>query len=219
MRALNYPQRLTLLTLLGACGVLLLAGRLALLQVVEHDQWREKADSKRSGWRAVRAVRGSILDRNGEILAHDAAGFELAVRALHWKSRRFVCTRCGAEHFFEAKVPSRCRRCREKNRKEGPDLFLPADRRDLREIARLLGMREAELRARLEKQVDAVAEIVADKIKDLNGRKRQIQERNVWLDFGRRPRRILRDVPYEVAREVDLHPDRHPGLVILTSHS
>jgi penicillin-binding protein 2 len=215
MRALNYPQRLTLLTLLGACGLLLLVGRLALLQVVEHERWRERADSKRSGWRAVRAVRGSVLGRKGEILAHDAAGFELAVRALDWKNLRHICRSCGAEHFLGKKPPSRCRRCR----KGGSDLFVPADRRDLREIARLLGMPEAEIKARLRKQVEAVKGFVAKGVEKLKGRKREIQARNLWLDFGRRPRRILRDVPYEVAREVDLHPDRHPGLVILTSHS
>ncbi|MHC4960479.1 MAG: penicillin-binding transpeptidase domain-containing protein, partial [Planctomycetota bacterium] len=226
MKALTYGQRMGLLLVLCMIGGGVLLSRLFVLQVLEHSDWSSRAESLRSGWRAVRPARGPIVDANGRPLAHDAAGFELAVRALGWRRVRHECRNCSAAHFLEkdAELPRRCRRCRAESVtvEDGKRVvrIVRADRRDLRPIARLLKMRVADLEARIEKRVTRIEERIQNKLGDLKpGRKRRMLEREYWYDFGRRPQAIRREVPYEVAREVALHPDRNPAFVILTSHS
>jgi cell division protein FtsI/penicillin-binding protein 2 len=227
MKALSYGQRIGLLLLLGTIGGGVLLSRLFVLQVVEHSDWSARAESLRSGWRPVRPARGAIVDAKGRVLAHDAAGFELAVQALGWRRVRHECVRCGAAHFLakDADIPRRCRRCRAASviiEENGTRVvrIVNADRRSLVPVARLLKMPVSELEARIEKRVRRIEERIQRKLGDMKpGRKRRMLEREYWYDYGRRPQAIRREVPYEVAREVALRPDRNPAFVILTSHS
>ena len=211
MKALTYRQRVGLLALLCASGFVLLVSRLVTLQVVDHDQWVAQADRLRSGWRPVRPRRGAILDADGEVLGHDASGFELAVLALPWRGKRHLCDFCGRVYH---QPMQRCTRCRKKTAK-----VKSADRRNLGPIAALLKIPVPELRARIKKRVARVRATIEKKLKGLTGRKRKLQEAELWFDYGRRPLRLQREVPYAVAREVALHPDRNPAFVIQTSHS
>ena len=220
--SLSYRQRLSLLALLTACGGGLLGVRLFGLQVVEYDEWVAQADRLRSGWRPVRPRRGEIRDSTGRVLAFDAPGFELSLLALGWKTTRYECRNCGAAHSVKRDPPARCRRCRLTRMPDPGDkapLIVPADQRDLRPMARLLEMREADLRRRVEQRVAQVEGTIAKLLEEYTGRRRGAQEREYWFDYGRRPQRIRRDVPYEVAREVALHPRRNPAFSIQVSHS
>ena len=100
MKAIPYRQRIGLLALFCCCGLFLLVCRLAALQVFQHQEWLQQADRLRSGWRPVRALRGEIVDREGRVLAQDAASFELAVLATAWRA-----TRCGPA---AARWPGHC---------------------------------------------------------------------------------------------------------------
>jgi len=219
---LSYRQRIGLLALLAVSGGGLLCMRLFSLQVVEHRAWEVRADRLLSGWRPVRSRRGEIRDAAGRVLAFDAPGFQLSLLALGWKTTRHECRHCGAAHYIKKQLPRRCRRCRLSrmpDRNDKAPLIVPADERDLRPMARLLKMREAELLRRVESRVAQVERTIVVRLKDYSGRRRRIQEKEFWFDYGRRPQRIRRDVPYEVAREIALHPRRNPAFSIEVSHS
>ncbi|NQU48037.1 MAG: hypothetical protein HQ519_05275 [Planctomycetes bacterium] len=61
--------------LLAVLAVLI--GRMVQLQVVEHDTWAERARRSRLEKRTLPAERGRILDRDGNVLAHDRRSFDL----------------------------------------------------------------------------------------------------------------------------------------------
>lgn len=64
--------------LIGGCITLffaLLVGRVFYLQVIDNDFWREQALAKWSRTQDLPASRGTILDRDGDILAMDAPAF------------------------------------------------------------------------------------------------------------------------------------------------
>ena len=171
MKPLTYGQRMGLLALFCACSLFVLSSRLFTLQVVNHEEWLARADRLRSGWRTVRPKRGAILDVDGAILAQDAAGFELAVLALAWRQKRHQCDHCGKVYYEQIR---RCSRCREEDRVH------PADRRDLAPVARLLKIPVAGLRTRIERRVARVEKEVQRLLKGLTGRKRRVQEAELW---------------------------------------
>ncbi len=57
--------------------LVLLFGRLAQLQIFEHDRWSEEARRSRLQKRTLPFHRGRILDRQGEVLAEDRRAFDL----------------------------------------------------------------------------------------------------------------------------------------------
>lgn len=64
--------------LIGGCITLffaLLVGRVFYLQVIDNDFWREQALAKWSRTQDLPASRGTIMDRDGDILAMDAPAF------------------------------------------------------------------------------------------------------------------------------------------------
>ncbi len=65
-------------TVVLAC-FLLLAARLVWLQVVRHDELRERAESNRTAVVPVVPNRGLILDRNGIVLANNFSAFTLEI--------------------------------------------------------------------------------------------------------------------------------------------
>ena len=213
---LNFPQRLRLLSLLGlaACGFLFL--RLFWLQVVEHGHWSEQAEAQRAGWRPVTAPRGVILDRRGRVLARDEAGFDLVLRAAAWEGRLWICTHCSHRRYYkQGEEGGRCPNCRDEKR----GVMRYADFRDLKPAARLLDMAEADLLALVERRVDqAYREMIGDLLEMSEERRERVKE-DEWQDHGWRDRRLVRDVSYEVAREVELHPERNPAFRIRTVHT
>ncbi len=59
-------------------GILaILIGRLVQLQIVDHELWAERARRSRLEKRTIPAERGSILDRNGQVLAEDRRSYDL----------------------------------------------------------------------------------------------------------------------------------------------
>lgn len=68
--------------LIGGCITLffaLLIGRVFWLQVIDNDFWKEQALSKWSRKQDLPATRGTIMDRDGDILAMDAPAFTVIV--------------------------------------------------------------------------------------------------------------------------------------------
>ncbi|MFV1996267.1 MAG: hypothetical protein ACC661_12595, partial [Verrucomicrobiales bacterium] len=61
----------------------LLSGRLVYLQVVEHEKYAEAAAAHYSYREELPASRGSILDRNGDLLARNQTVYSLVVDCLH----------------------------------------------------------------------------------------------------------------------------------------
>ena len=57
--------------------VLALVARLAQLQLLEHDDWLQAAESSRTAKRAIPFMRGPILDARGKELARDRDAFDL----------------------------------------------------------------------------------------------------------------------------------------------
>jgi cell division protein FtsI/penicillin-binding protein 2 len=62
---------------------LILAGRLAQLQLVEADQWRALATRFQEGTVTIPSPRGRIYDRNGVLLAEDVRAISIAVDNYH----------------------------------------------------------------------------------------------------------------------------------------
>jgi len=210
---LGYRQRIHLLAALMGAVLLALVVRLFWMQVVDHRDWERKARAQVARWLPIRARRGRILDRNGAVLATDEAGFDLVVRAAAWKGHLYVCDFCGARRYqLDGDENRTCRRCRRKE-------LAYADRRDLRPVARLLRMPERELLARILARVTEADEAVERAVAEAPPRRKRRRRASEWADHGWRDRRIARDVPYEVAREVELHPERNPAFRIRTVHT
>lgn len=210
---LGYRQRVGLLLVLAVGGGLLLLVRLVTLQLVEHRKWAEQAASQVARWRHVHARRGRILDADGKELARDEAGFDLTVRAAAWRGYLYVCANCGFHRYYRSRKPRRddpCPRCRKRG-----NLYF-ADQREKSQVARLLDISPADLLARIEDQADRAELAVLDALDHLSPKLREQKKSRdmLWADFGWRSRRIARDVPYDVAREVELHPCRNPAFRI-----
>ena len=208
--SLGYRQRVGLLLVVAASGGLLLLVRLVGLQALEHDEWAAKAESHVASWRPVHGRRGRIMDADGRELARDEAGFDLSVRAAAWRGRLFVCAACGFHRYYRLhkfKPTDLCPRCRK-------DDLRFADERQRSQVARLLGLAPAALLERIEKRAREADDAVRKALEDLSPKLQAKSKRMLWADLGWRSRRIARDVSYEVAREVELHPYRNPAFRI-----
>jgi penicillin-binding protein 2 len=209
---LGYRQRVGLLLVLAASGGLLLLVQLFALQAIQRDAWAAMAASQVASWRPVHARRGRILDAHGRELARDEAGFDLSVRAAAWHGRLFVCAACGFHRYYRIerfKKTDPCPRCREQE-------LCFADERNRSQVARLLGLAPADLLERIEQRVREADFLVLSALTKLSPKLQEKRKTKtmLWADYGWRSRRIARDVPYEVAREVELHPYRNPAFRI-----
>jgi len=213
MKAPTYRQRLLVLFALCLAGAFGLAVRAFSLQVAERDVWAARARAQAAGWQPVYAPRGRILDADGMPLAHGSAAFDLVVRAAPWKAERHVCRHCSFVRYFkpdDPRVP--CPRCRRTAWRFG-------DRRELAELARLLSLSPGELRRRVEAEVQEAEDDLARQLEGLEEARRARRRRMAWADLGWRPRTVLRDIPYEAARAVALHPERYPAFRVDTVQS
>jgi cell division protein FtsI (penicillin-binding protein 3) len=62
-------RRTVVVALLVACAFLVLLGRLAVLQVVKHEEYARLADSQHAKTIPLKPRRGTIVDRHGQVLA------------------------------------------------------------------------------------------------------------------------------------------------------
>ena len=72
-----FDLRAMIAGIIGAALLLVLAGRLVLLQVVRYDYYAQEAQYNRVRIEPIPAARGLILDRNGETLAAGQPGYQL----------------------------------------------------------------------------------------------------------------------------------------------
>ncbi len=75
----NVLARFKLLLIMVMACFILLAGRLAHLQVLEHDHYRDRADHNRITRFPDPAPRGKMYDREGEVLVTNRPGFVVSV--------------------------------------------------------------------------------------------------------------------------------------------
>ena len=72
-----FDQRALVASAIGAVLLLVLAGRLVLLQVVRYDYYSQQSQYNRVRIEPIPAARGLLLDRNGQILAGGQPGYQL----------------------------------------------------------------------------------------------------------------------------------------------
>jgi len=73
-------ERFTVLAGLALAGFALVIVGLLRLQVVDHEKYVELAKENRVRLEVIRAPRGSIYDRHGELLADSAPSFSIVFR-------------------------------------------------------------------------------------------------------------------------------------------
>jgi len=208
----TYRGRLLLLTILGGLGGTVLLVRLFSMQVAGSGVSREAAERQGADWRPLHERRGRILDARGNELAAEEVGYELAVRTAAWRAVMHECPRCGLVRFYAAGQKARpCTRCK------AP--LAQVDRADVTPLARLLGISVAELVERVEERVKEAQASVERGLGDLPPRQAAQERKRLETDHGWRPRRIARDVSYEVAREVELNPHANPAFRIRAQHT
>ncbi|HZI76518.1 MAG TPA: hypothetical protein VFD73_21355, partial [Gemmatimonadales bacterium] len=81
------------LVLIGA--FLVLAGAFFRTQVIQHDKFQLKAETNRLRPIPLTPPRGSILDRNGRVIAENVPGFSVKLLATSVDSLRAVLARVG----------------------------------------------------------------------------------------------------------------------------
>jgi cell division protein FtsI/penicillin-binding protein 2 len=77
--------RSRILTALIVLASLVVLGRLAWLQLGQHEVWAERRRHNLKGFQWVPGMRGSILDRQGLVLAEDEPQFTLELRYRNWR--------------------------------------------------------------------------------------------------------------------------------------
>lgn len=70
---------------LGAFALVIL-GRLVQIQVIEHPSYAEAAKAELTGDETIYARRGSLLDRNGNLLAMSVSTWDISVSSRAWKT-------------------------------------------------------------------------------------------------------------------------------------
>jgi len=76
-------RRLAVVMALFALAFVGIAARLVAIQVVEHDHWLERARSIQEDTFTLTGPRGSIVDRNGVLLAQDVPALSIALDNYH----------------------------------------------------------------------------------------------------------------------------------------
>ncbi|OPX34538.1 hypothetical protein B1H10_03415, partial [candidate division KSB1 bacterium 4484_188] len=71
--------RLILVTTLLLLGFLLVLVKLVVVQIIDHDYYKEKADMNKNLREKVAAKRGTIYDRQGRELARDVIQYKVAI--------------------------------------------------------------------------------------------------------------------------------------------
>jgi penicillin-binding protein 2 len=206
---LSFPHRLGVLLLTAACGALLLVGRLVQMQLVDGERWERRALDALEKRDPIPGRRGSIRDAAGALLAEDRPSFDLEIVPSYWYSQLFECGRCGSRRRA-AETPRACLWCKTRGRMES------VGARDLEAIARPLGISPEALLERIEEECYGAMRAVEDDLRELPPEQREEARAEYEEDRLQRDRTLFRDVPYELAREIGLHPERHHAFRIRT---
>ncbi|MHC4954419.1 MAG: peptidoglycan D,D-transpeptidase FtsI family protein [Planctomycetota bacterium] len=211
---LNYAKRLGLLGVVAAVGLVFVVVRLYDLQISDRGHWEAALDQRSNLARTVEGQRGRILDAAGKILAADGPGFDLMVVTAAWDGYLHRCRVCTNEIYIRDEDADRYATCPRCKTAQGNPLEDLRSRRDLRPLAQLLGRTEEELIKRLSDLVIKAQDRVEEDIEELRGsmseKRRERMRIQLRRSYGWQPVIFHRDVPYEVAREVMLYPDRNP---------
>jgi penicillin-binding protein 2 len=207
-----------------ALGVLaVLSLQLARLSVVEHGVHRANVERYLVTKRLLPAPRGRILDRRGEVLAADRAGWDVLVRydaiAGRWSTemaRRELVAELGRPRWLELSVGERAAKLLERQRRF--DAVLESVYARIREAG---GLDEAELDRRLDAVLSRAArestsrrEALAEREERLFGddaRLAEIDRERVASQRGAHV--VLADVPDEVAFYFQRLAEELPGTV------
>lgn len=80
--------RLILVTVLLLLGFFLILVKLVVVQVIDHDYYKEKADINKNRREKIAAKRGTIYDRQGRVLARDIIQYKVAIAGTLATNRR-----------------------------------------------------------------------------------------------------------------------------------
>ena len=92
-RIADLRGRTLILAAILACAFLGLLGRLAFLQIVKHDEYSRIAESQHAKTIPLRAKRGPIVDRNGQVLAVSAKAESLYALTARIEDREGLAAR------------------------------------------------------------------------------------------------------------------------------
>ena len=82
--------RISVLAGVFLAALLVVLGHLFVLMVEDQEVWARRSYENRSAFRSVPSVRGSLLDRNGEVLARDEATTRVSVHYMLFRLRHCV---------------------------------------------------------------------------------------------------------------------------------
>ena len=85
-----FHRRLAILFGLFLATVLLVLARLWYVQVIDGERWREKAEAPAARHLDLPAVRGRILDRDGQLVATDRAVYSVEVTPSRFRRRSLI---------------------------------------------------------------------------------------------------------------------------------
>jgi len=212
--SLTYAKRLAILAIVGGAAILIVIVRLYELQIVENTRWLGELDVRSNREHRIDGERGRILDADGALLAADGPGFDLMVVTAGWAGTLHRCRTCANEIYLRKQDVGRFKRCPRCKGLASMVLENRGKHCDLEPLAALLGTTDSALRAYLdgrvtlvEKRVEAELAVTYTRMSErrLNSLRNQLRR-----NYGWQPILFRRNVPYEVAREVTLNPERNP---------
>lgn len=219
------PQRrilfLSALLLLPVLGI---EGRLFVLQLVEGPSMQERMEERTLRLELIPTSRGRLLARDGSVLATDERSFDLVLtpNAFLYPPAA-LAEEAKAMRTRSANLLQWCR-----HYEEAPDVAAAVfekktglGRGILRGVVMRLAARRTETIAALEAvlgtppgEVDRAFErIYARCRRRAEGKPPAEAAKTLWNE-GAAPQVLWRDVPIEVAREVELYEDRYPGFAV-----
>lgn len=114
-------MRLTILACAFALAGVALLTRVAYIQIINADRYKNEARSVHFGQQEIRAPRGAILDRNGYPLATTVDGWDIFINRADWQD---IAVARKAADFIAPLIRQRPEDLVNQVRKEGDGLFL-----------------------------------------------------------------------------------------------
>lgn len=214
-------RRLIVLFIFFGLAIIAIGIRLARLQLVEADYWREQMRQFVHRHRLIETYRGSILDRNGKILAQDVACNDLAIdyRAMNlddrWLTRMAQQRIKAAGEKFAGRSEYQQRVGEVKEELAARIDAMPA------EIARQCNIsledvhqRINDVRSRIQALHQDLWSPKFDKSKPMTDEELEADYKGDELREDRIPHTIVPNVSNEVANYFDVHGADFPGLYV-----
>lgn len=188
-----FARRLRILLLLIVLGALLLASRAAWVQLGQADHWRQLAEKQGVERMLLPPQRGRLLDRNGVVMAQNAACVDLAI------DYRVIPTDPDAKWLLaEAKRQSRDA-YRAASKEDQPRILAEAQQQVLNDLE---GMWDflAEATGRSRQEIDDARQAVVDRVARRRERNWRLNYERAKREFDARPapawyERMLGSVP------------------------